>query len=232
MLRGYSEGVKVFDCFAGTGSIGLETLSLGATKCVFVERDKKIIEILQRNIDHVGVGDRAEIVRGDALGPMSLARCPDECGLIFMDPPYALVREPDGWERVRAQATKLAQRLSPEGWMVVRTPWPFYFKPEVRVPDEDATAKVIDIDLDKPGADDALEAFEAEIAAAAERVKPIDADLTLAGALGPETHDYGSTAIHLYQRDTGPDDTAQPDADAGEAEGGERDDDRPNGNAG
>jgi len=204
MLRGYTEDAKVFDCFAGTGSIGLEAVSLGASKCVFVERDKKILEILQRNIDHLGVADRVEVVRGDALGPMALARCPDPADLIFMDPPYALVYEAEGWERVRAQATKLAQKLSSEGWMMVRTPWPFTFRPEASVPDENAPEAVIEIDLDADDADDELDAFEAEVARAAANARPIDAELKLPGALGPETHVYRNTAVHLYQIDTDP----------------------------
>ena len=43
ILRGHPEDGAVLDCFAGTGSIGLEALSRGAPRCVFVERDKKIV---------------------------------------------------------------------------------------------------------------------------------------------------------------------------------------------
>ena len=219
MLRGYTKDAAVFDCFAGTGSIGLEAVSLGATRCVFVERDKKILEILQRNIDHLGVGDRVEIVRGDALGPMALARCPDPADLVFMDPPYKLISEPDGWERCRAQATRLIRKLGPEGWLVLRTPWPFVFTPEVATPGEDAPEAAMEIDLDADDADDALDAFEAELAEAAERVKPVDAELKLEGALGPETHVYRHTAVHLYQRDT------EPAEDSGSGDGGDGGDD-------
>jgi len=204
ILRGHTEGARVFDCFAGTGSIGLEAVSLGATKCVFVERDKKIIDVLQKNIDHVGVADRVEIVRGDALGPMALARCPDPVDLVFLDPPYPLISEPAGWERAKAQATKLARKLSQEGWMVLRTPWPFVFKPDLPTPPSDAPEKIIEIDLDAGDADDEFDAFEAELRAAAARSKPVDVDLKLVGAIGPETHAYRNTAIHLYQRDPEP----------------------------
>src|ERR1700733_3582842 len=76
MLRGNCEGATVIDCFAGTGAIGLEALSLGAAKVVFVERDRKAAELLERNIDLLEVQDETEVVQADALGPAALARCP------------------------------------------------------------------------------------------------------------------------------------------------------------
>lgn len=211
LLRGYTEGAAVFDAFAGTGSIGLEAVSQGAKKCVFVERDKRIGEVLEANIATVGAGDRCSIVRGDALGPMALARCPMPVDLVFMDPPYPLVREAEGWGRVRAQAEKLVARLSDEGWLVLRTPWPFVHevKAEADTPDEGdgpSADTVIEIDLDDEAALDELDAFEEELAAAARAASGKvyeEVSLTLQGALGPETHVYRATAIHLYQRDRG-----------------------------
>jgi 16S rRNA (guanine(966)-N(2))-methyltransferase RsmD len=205
LLRGYTEGAHVFDAFAGTGAIGLEAVSRGATRCVFIERDKKIGEVLQRNIDHLGVRDRVELVRADALGPLALARCPDPVDLVFLDPPYPLVRDEDSWLRVRAQAEALVAKLSDEGWMTLRTPWPFVHRPEPVSSAPAPVTEVVEIDLSDEGALDELDAFEAELArAAASAPKPIDVDLKLAGALGPETHVYGTTAVHLYQRDGDP----------------------------
>lgn len=128
ILRGHTEDAVIFDAFAGTGAIGLEALSRGASRCVFVEKDKRIASILQKNIDTLRVGDRAELVIGDALGPGALARCPRGVNLVFFDPPYPLVREPIGFKRVMAQFAQLVARLDPKGYAILRTPWPFFLE--------------------------------------------------------------------------------------------------------
>jgi 16S rRNA (guanine966-N2)-methyltransferase len=125
LLRGHCEGAGVFDGFAGTGAFGLEALSRGAERCVFVERDRDAAEMLRKNIELLNVGDRAELVVGDALGPGALSRCPRPARLVFLDPPYALVRDPVGWKRLRAQAERLIALLSDDGFLILRTPWPF-----------------------------------------------------------------------------------------------------------
>lgn len=125
LLRGNCAGANVLDCFAGTGAIGLEAVSLGAARCVFVERDRKIADILERNIDALGCRDECEVVRSDVLGPATLTRAPRPVTLAFFDPPYPLVLDPKGWERVRRQLSRVIDLLSDDGFAVLRTPWPF-----------------------------------------------------------------------------------------------------------
>ena len=125
MLRGHCEGANVFDGFAGTGALGLETLSRGAARCVCIEQDKGVATtILSRNVEMLGVKDRCEVVVGDALGAGALARAPRPLTIAFLDPPYPLVLEPIGYKRVMAQLEKLVGLLSPDGIAVLRTPWP------------------------------------------------------------------------------------------------------------
>ncbi|MFO0832873.1 MAG: RsmD family RNA methyltransferase [Phycisphaerales bacterium] len=124
LLRGHCEGATVFDGFSGTGAIGLEAISRGAAHCVCVERDKHIGEILRKNVQTLGVEDRCEVVVGDALGPGALARAPRPLKLAFLDPPYPLVEEPIGFRRVMVQLGALVDLLSPDGYAVLRTPWP------------------------------------------------------------------------------------------------------------
>lgn len=126
LLRGHTEGANVVDLFSGTGSIGLEAVSRGAARCVLVERDRDVADLLRQNIALLGVEDRCTLVVGDALGPGTLARCPSDIELAFMDPPYPIVREALGWRRVTAQAAALLQRLTPTGFLVLRTPWPLF----------------------------------------------------------------------------------------------------------
>lgn len=126
MLRGHIEGSAVFDGFAGTGAVGLEALSRGAKHVVFVEQNRQIARVLQDNINMLKVGDRAELVQGDTLGIGAIARCPNPVRVVFLDPPYPLAEDPLGWRRITSAMQELAKNLTPDGFVIVRTPWPFF----------------------------------------------------------------------------------------------------------
>lgn len=220
ILQGHlSEGPVVMDVFAGTGSFGLEAISRGAERAVFVERDRKIREILRANIEKLDATAMSEIVEGDALGTLAYARCPSPVTIIMMDPPYPLARDPQSWQRVLAQAGKLVQKLTDDGYLLLRTPWPFLQMPEAPEPEPRRSKRkpekeeVVSLNLDDGSLDtqdiDEIEArFQSmfEAIAAGEKIegdeKPkfIEGPLEIAGAVGPETHDYGSTAVHWYQK--------------------------------
>ncbi|MGH7131042.1 MAG: 16S rRNA (guanine(966)-N(2))-methyltransferase RsmD [Phycisphaerales bacterium] len=125
MLGARIEGAAVLDAFAGSGSIGLEALSRGAASCVFVEQDKRSCETLERNIEVLKCGDRCTVVRGDALGLSVVARCPRPLDFAFFDPPYPLIEQKLGWERVKGQLGQIAKILAHDGFVLVRTPRPF-----------------------------------------------------------------------------------------------------------
>jgi 16S rRNA (guanine966-N2)-methyltransferase len=78
-------GAAVLDAFAGTGALGLEALSRGATEAVFIERDPEAIAVLRRNVASLGESARAEILPGDATRP---PRAGLQCTVAFIDPPY------------------------------------------------------------------------------------------------------------------------------------------------
>ncbi len=88
-MLGPLDDERVLDLFAGTGALGIEALSRGASSATFVESDSKAIAIVRRNLDEiVHDSDRATVVRGDAL--RSLSRLQDaSVDLVFIDPPYA-----------------------------------------------------------------------------------------------------------------------------------------------
>ncbi len=216
LLRGHCEGASVFDGFAGTGAIGLEVLSRGGARCVFIEQDRDIAGILAKNIEMLDIKDRAELVIGDALGAGALARAPRPLTLAFLDPPYPLVREPMGYKRVMAQLENLISLLTPDGFAVLRTPWPFKHPvggaAPAPVPQPAAPKKKFKkfnkrrddyeaLDDDPPVRSEAPEAVEAEVdEPPAPTIPMIDVDLTLPTAVGPETHVYHSMALHLYMR--------------------------------
>ena len=90
-MLGDVEGARVLDLFAGTGALGIEALSRGAARAVFVERDRRAAAVLRENLAALGLGaERAELRRGDALAALRTAGEREELyDLVFIDPPYA-----------------------------------------------------------------------------------------------------------------------------------------------
>jgi 16S rRNA (guanine966-N2)-methyltransferase len=114
-----AEGSVVYDCFAGTGSMGLECLSRGAARAVFFEADRSALGRLKKNIASLGVAERSRVVAGDLFKYFASAAVPEAgVAVIFLDPPYRFVREEA--ERLRGLGEKLAKHLSSEGVVVFR----------------------------------------------------------------------------------------------------------------
>lgn len=80
---------KFLDLFAGTGNMGIEALSRGAKKCVFVDRDKKSAGLIKENVHLLGFEKKAEILTSDArLALKILAKNEETFNVIYIDPPY------------------------------------------------------------------------------------------------------------------------------------------------
>ncbi|HEX3520023.1 MAG TPA: 16S rRNA (guanine(966)-N(2))-methyltransferase RsmD [Solirubrobacteraceae bacterium] len=89
------EGASVLDLFAGSGALGIEAISRGASRAVFVERERGTVAVLEQNLSvlDLGVGV-AEVRRADALAALRSARGREETyDLLFIDPPYARAQE-------------------------------------------------------------------------------------------------------------------------------------------
>jgi len=112
------EEATVYDCFAGTGSMGLECLSRGARRAVFFEGDRSALVRLKKNIASLGLEGRSQVVAGDLFKYFATAPASGDVGLIFLDPPYRFLREQP--ERLRELGERLAGHLSAEGWVVFR----------------------------------------------------------------------------------------------------------------
>lgn len=76
------------DLFAGSGAIGIEALSRGARKAVFVEQNPKAIQCIYDNLRHTHLEERANVQKGDVLGVLRLLDGTETFDFIFMDPPY------------------------------------------------------------------------------------------------------------------------------------------------
>ncbi len=82
------EGCAVLDGFAGSGALGLEALSRGASRAVFLETDRAALEALRDNVAALDAGPRSLVLRADATRPPRPGPDQGGCGLVFLDPPY------------------------------------------------------------------------------------------------------------------------------------------------
>jgi 16S rRNA (guanine966-N2)-methyltransferase len=114
------EGARVLDCFAGTGSMGLECLSRGAARATFFEANRSAAALLRRNIAALRLQERSTVVDGDLFKWFAAAPAPSEkAGLIFLDPPYRFLNErPDDVRRLAKQM--LDRHLAPGAVIVFR----------------------------------------------------------------------------------------------------------------
>jgi 16S rRNA (guanine966-N2)-methyltransferase len=78
------EGAVFVDAYAGTGAVGIEALSRGAARCVFVESGQRAVEAIRENLHMLGIEGRATLVAGKVVA--ALARHPAD--IVFLDPPY------------------------------------------------------------------------------------------------------------------------------------------------
>ncbi|CAN5570866.1 16S rRNA (guanine(966)-N(2))-methyltransferase RsmD [soil metagenome] len=117
---GVLEGAVVADLYAGSGALGIEALSRGADRCIFVERDRSALAALRDNIAILGIEERCTVTTSDVLAWVPAMRNVD---IAFIDPPYAF----DGWsallavidvELVVAEADGAVD--APNGWEQVR----------------------------------------------------------------------------------------------------------------
>ena len=123
-------GARCLDLFAGSGALGLEALSRGATHVTFVERDPAAARELRARLAEWGAPN-AEIVRGDALAFLGGAAQPFD--IVFLDPPFAsglleaaaALLERNGWLVATARvyvesAARVELPALPEGWQMLK----------------------------------------------------------------------------------------------------------------
>ena len=94
-MLGELEGATVLDLFAGAGALGIEALSRGAARAVFIERDPAAVRVLRENLEGLGLEPPEALVRrADALRALQSARAREETyDLVLIDPPYGRARE-------------------------------------------------------------------------------------------------------------------------------------------
>ena len=111
----------IYDCFAGTGSMGLESLSRGARLALFFEADRSALQQLKGNIATLQVEARSRVIAGDLFKWFAQVKAAESerASLIFLDPPYRFVVQKSA--QVRELVTHMAKHhLAPEGVIIFR----------------------------------------------------------------------------------------------------------------
>jgi len=88
MIQFEIEGRRVLDLFAGSGQLGLETLSRGAQSAVFVDADKAATDVIKRNAQKVKLYDKCNVLTTDYKLFIRGAKNAQKFDIIFLDPPY------------------------------------------------------------------------------------------------------------------------------------------------
>jgi 16S rRNA (guanine966-N2)-methyltransferase len=86
------EGALFLDLFAGIGGIGIEALSRGAGRVVFVDDSRDSLKIIKKNVEQTGFAERAQVVASKA--ETFLKKTSEQFDIVFIDPPYSLALEP------------------------------------------------------------------------------------------------------------------------------------------
>src|SRR5829696_5331118 len=115
-LGQFFEG-NVLDLYAGTGALGIEALSRGSERAVFVEKDHRALGAIRENLWRAKAADRAEIVAGD-VGRVLDRMLTDgrQFNLIFADPPYRIAAT-----EVEGVMSRLGALLAPGGRVVIES---------------------------------------------------------------------------------------------------------------
>jgi 16S rRNA (guanine966-N2)-methyltransferase len=114
-LVGPLDGATVLDLYAGSGALGLEALSRGAARAVFVERDPDAAHTIERNLDRLRLP--GTVLRSDAVTALAAETAAGrKYDLVLVDPPYGMFPE------LQPQLARyLPAVLAPDGLLVVET---------------------------------------------------------------------------------------------------------------
>jgi len=110
-------GAIFLDLYAGTGAVGIEALSRGAGKALFVEHNEAAVEVIRFNLKSLGLEKRGRVWQGKAA---SVVRKIETSGIAFLDPPYPLEQE--------YEKALLALADEPPGLVVAQHAWRFQLK--------------------------------------------------------------------------------------------------------
>ena len=98
IIQNYIEDANVLDLFAGSGALGLESISRGASKCIFCEKSYETTKILKQNVQKTHFEDKSIVIKKDYK--ICLKELTEKFNIIFLDPPYRLNIAVDALKRI------------------------------------------------------------------------------------------------------------------------------------
>ena len=107
------QGARILDAFSGSGAMSFEAISRGADHALAIERDRRAQQIIERNIDDLGVKDRVKLIKA-SCSAWSDQNPEQKFDLILCDPPYNNLQ--------LSTVTKLIRHLKDNGLMVLSYP--------------------------------------------------------------------------------------------------------------
>lgn len=113
---------NVLNLFAGTGSLGIESLSRGARFCLFVENNRQCFDLIKKNLAQLGFDKQSEVVFSDGLKMMPrLQAQPYKFDIAFIDPPYRFFDQVSIRERLLKVLDEMAgdKLLSRQGLVII-----------------------------------------------------------------------------------------------------------------
>lgn len=87
-LLGPLEGLAFLDLFAGSGGMGIEALSRGARRAVFVDHQPESVRMIRKNLETLRLTDRAEVIRSDVTHYLRQLPQAERFDVVYIDPPY------------------------------------------------------------------------------------------------------------------------------------------------
>jgi 16S rRNA (guanine966-N2)-methyltransferase len=108
-------GCSFLDLFAGTGSVGIEALSRGAERVLFIDNDRLAVRTVHENLEHTRLADRAEVLRTDAFAYLQRQN-PEAFEYIYVAPP----QYKGMWKRILLALDENPAHLQPDGVVVVQ----------------------------------------------------------------------------------------------------------------
>lgn len=122
---GLLAGMRVADLYSGTGTLGIEALSRGAERCLFVEKRRDAVKLLHENLAKTRLAERADVRCADVGHTLqSLLREGAKPGgrfdLILYDPPFVFSREKDSRAALDAELAAAGRLLAPDGRLMLR----------------------------------------------------------------------------------------------------------------
>lgn len=107
------------DLFAGSGSVGIEAISRGASQVFFVDNSYKAIKVIKHNLDHCGFSDSAEVYKNDVFKVLDiLNKKAVVFDIIYIDPPFNNL---EIFDQVMSALDKKPQLLAPDGVIIIRS---------------------------------------------------------------------------------------------------------------